>query len=64
MEKSALITDVTGQDEAYLAELLLNKGYEVHGVKRRASSLNADRIDQLCQDPNEKNKSSSFTMTI
>jgi GDPmannose 4,6-dehydratase len=50
-KKRALITGVTGQDGAYLAELLLNKGYEVHGIKRRASSFNTDRIDHLYQDP-------------
>jgi GDPmannose 4,6-dehydratase len=49
--KTALITGVTGQDGAYLAELLLSKGYEVHGIKRRASSFNTDRIDHLYQDP-------------
>ena len=49
--KVALITGVTGQDGAYLAELLLNKGYEVHGIKRRASSFNTERIDHLYQDP-------------
>jgi GDPmannose 4,6-dehydratase len=49
--KVALITGVTGQDGAYLAELLLAKGYEVHGIKRRASSFNTDRIDHLYQDP-------------
>ena len=49
--KVALITGITGQDGSYLAELLLEKGYEVHGVKRRASSLNTDRIDHLYQDP-------------
>jgi len=49
--KRALITGITGQDGAYLAELLLDKGYEVHGVKRRASSFNTDRIDHLYQDP-------------
>jgi len=49
--KVALITGVTGQDGAYLAELLLSKGYEVHGIKRRASSFNTDRIDHLYQDP-------------
>jgi GDPmannose 4,6-dehydratase len=49
--KKALITGVTGQDGAYLAEFLLNKGYEVHGVKRRASLFNTDRIDHLYQDP-------------
>ena len=47
----ALITGVTGQDGAYLAESLLDKGYEVHGVKRRASSFNTQRIDHLYQDP-------------
>src|SRR3569623_3101103 len=51
MPKRALITGITGQDGAYLAELLLSKGYEVHGVKRRASSFNTDRIDHLYQDP-------------
>jgi GDPmannose 4,6-dehydratase len=49
----ALITGITGQDGSYLAELLLNKGYEVHGIKRRASSFNTDRIDHLYQDPHE-----------
>ncbi|MCF6225332.1 MAG: GDP-mannose 4,6-dehydratase [Xanthomonadales bacterium] len=51
MSKKALVTGVTGQDGAYLAELLLEKGYEVHGLKRRASSFNTDRIDHLYQDP-------------
>lgn len=51
MSKVALITGVTGQDGAYLAELLLNKGYEVHGIKRRTSLFNTDRIDHLYQDP-------------
>lgn len=51
--KTALITGITGQDGAYLAELLLRKGYEVHGVKRRASLFNTDRIDHLYQDPHE-----------
>src|ERR1700724_829560 len=51
--KVALITGVTGQDGSYLAELLLNKGYEVHGIKRRASLFNTDRIDHLYQDPHE-----------
>jgi GDPmannose 4,6-dehydratase len=50
-KKVALITGVTGQDGAYLSELLLNKGYEVHGIKRRASSFNTERIDHLYQDP-------------
>ena len=51
--KKALVTGITGQDGAYLAELLLGKGYEVHGIKRRASSFNTDRIDHLYQDPHE-----------
>lgn len=55
MSKVALITGVTGQDGAYLAELLLNKGYAVHGVKRRSSLFNTDRIDHLYQDLHEKN---------
>lgn len=54
MNKKALITGVTGQDGAYLAEFLLNKGYEVHGVKRSASSFNTARIDHLYRDPHEK----------
>lgn len=54
--KKALITGVTGQDGAYLAEFLLEKGYEVHGIKRRASSFNTDRIDHLYQDPHEKTR--------
>jgi len=52
--KKALITGITGQDGAYLAELLLEKGYEVHGIKRRASSFNTARIDHLYQDPHEE----------
>ncbi|HEX2584180.1 MAG TPA: GDP-mannose 4,6-dehydratase [Steroidobacteraceae bacterium] len=55
MHKKALITGITGQDGAYLAEFLLDKGYEVHGIKRRASSFNTDRIDHLYQDPHENN---------
>ena len=51
MKKVALITGITGQDGAYLAELLLKKGYIVHGLKRRSSSFNTDRIDHLYQDP-------------
>ena len=54
LAKTALITGITGQDGAYLAEFLLAKGYEVHGVKRRASSFNTDRIDHLYQDPHER----------
>ncbi len=55
MAKVALITGVTGQDGAYLSELLLEKGYHVHGIKRRSSLFNTDRIDHLYQDPHEKN---------
>jgi len=54
--KRALITGITGQDGAYLAEFLLKKGYEVHGIKRRTSLFNTDRIDHLYQDPHEKNR--------
>jgi len=56
MRKVALITGVTGQDGAYLSEFLLKKGYEVHGLKRRASLFNTDRIDHLYQDPHVDNK--------
>ena len=54
--KRALITGITGQDGAYLAEFLLAKGYEVHGIKRRASSFNTERIDHLYQDPHEQDR--------
>jgi GDPmannose 4,6-dehydratase len=54
MAKTALITGITGQDGAYLAEMLLGKGYEVHGIKRRSSSFNTGRIDHLYQDPHER----------
>jgi GDPmannose 4,6-dehydratase len=54
--KKALITGVTGQDGAYLAELLLNKGYIVHGIKRRSSLINTDRIDHLYEDPHQNNR--------
>jgi len=54
--KKALITGITGQDGSYLSELLLEKGYEVHGIKRRASSFNTQRIDHLYQDPHVSNK--------
>ena len=54
-KKVALITGITGQDGAYLAELLLNKGYEVHGIKRRTSLFNTERIDHLYRDPHEEN---------
>jgi len=56
MQKVALITGVTGQDGAYLAEFLLDKGYEVHGIKRRTSLFNTDRIDHLYQDPHVANR--------
>ncbi|MDA3790478.1 MAG: GDP-mannose 4,6-dehydratase [Desulfobacula sp.] len=56
MTKTALITGITGQDGAYLAEFLLKKGYAVHGIKRRSSLFNTDRIDHLYQDPHEKNR--------
>ena len=52
--KIALITGITGQDGAYLAEFLLKKGYEVHGIKRRSSSFNTSRIDSLYQDPHSE----------
>lgn len=55
MSKTALITGITGQDGAYLAELLLSKGYMVHGIKRRSSLINTERIDHLYQDPHESN---------
>ena len=53
--KKALITGITGQDGAYLTELLLSKNYEVHGIKKRGSLFNTERIDHLYQDPHEKN---------
>lgn len=56
MSKTALITGITGQDGAYLAEYLIKKGYVVHGIKRRASLFNTDRIDHLYQDPHEKKR--------
>src|ERR1041384_4345840 len=55
MAKVALVTGVTGQDGAYLSDLLLKKGYMVHGIKRRSSLFNTERIDHLYQDPHEKN---------
>jgi GDPmannose 4,6-dehydratase len=54
-DRVALITGATGQDGAYLAELLLGKGYMVHGIKRRSSSFNTDRVDHLYHDPHEQN---------
>src|SRR5512136_865047 len=56
MSKKALITGITGQDGSYLAELLLGKGYEVHGIMRRSSSFNTARIDEFYQDPHEPNR--------
>lgn len=56
MAKTAFITGTTGQDGSYLAELLISKGYTVHGLKRRSSSFNSDRIDHLYQDPHDENK--------
>ena len=58
--KKAIITGITGQDGSYLAEFLLKKNYEVHGIKRRSSSFNTERIDHLYQDPHENNK--NFTL--
>ena len=59
-KKIALITGVTGQDGAYLSELLLNKNYSVHGIKRRSSSFNTQRIDHIFNDP--MNKSNGFQL--
>ncbi|MBA4501513.1 GDP-mannose 4,6-dehydratase [Marinobacterium marinum] len=56
MNRTALITGITGQDGSYLAELLLEKGYEVHGIKRRASSFNTERVDHIYQDPHVDNQ--------
>ena len=54
--KKALITGITGQDGSYLAEFLLDKGYEVHGIKRRSSIFNTERIDHIFQDPHKQDK--------
>ena len=56
MKKRAIITGVTGQDGSYLTEFLLEKGYEVHGIKRRASSLNTQRVDHIYEDPHTDNQ--------
>ena len=56
-KKIALITGITGQDGSYLAEFLLKKGYEVHGIKRRSSSFNTERIDHLYEDPHSPKRS-------
>ena len=60
-KKTALIFGVTGQDGSYLSELLIKKGYLVHGVKRRSSSLNTNRVDHIYQDPFEKKKIFFYT---
>ena len=60
--KKALITGITGQDGSYLAEFLLNKGYEVHGIKRRTSLINTDRIDHLYEGPHEAIENLCCTM--
>ena len=60
MKKVALITGITGQDGSYLAEFLLKKKYEVHGIKRRSSSFNTSRIDHIYKDP--QNKKNSFIL--
>jgi GDPmannose 4,6-dehydratase len=62
--KTALITGITGQDGSFLAELLLEKGYEVCGIIRRSSSFNTDRIDHLYQDPHEKSTQLRLVMEI
>ena len=61
-EKIALVTGITGQDGSYLAEFLLEKGYVVHGIKRRSSSLNTARIDHIYQDPHIQHKKSHPTL--
>ncbi len=63
MPKKALITGITGQDGSYLAELLLDKGYEVHGIIRRASSFNTGRIDHLYQDPHDSEQALHHSTT-
>jgi len=62
--KKALVTGITGQDGSYLAEFLLEKGYEVHGIKRRASSFNTSRIDHIYQDPHDADPHFFFTTEI
>ena len=61
-KKKALLFGITGQDGSYLAEFLIAKGYIVHGVKRRSSSLNTSRVDHLYQDPYEKKRNFFFTL--
>ena len=64
IKKVALITGITGQDGSYLAEFLLEKGYIVHGIKRRASLLNTSRVDHLYQDPHITNRDFFYIMVI
>ena len=64
MKKKALIFGITGQDGSYLAELLLKKKYEVHGVKRRSSSINTSRIDHMYQDPHQKKRKLTILIEI
>ena len=63
-KKIALIFGITGQDGSYLAEFLIKKGYLVHGVKRRSSSLNTARVDHIYQDPHEKKENSFYITAI
>ena len=63
-KKKALITGITGQDGSYLAEFLLEKGYEVHGIKRRSSLFNTDRVDHIYEDPHLKKITLSYIMVI
>lgn len=63
-DRIALITGVTGQDGAFLAELLLQNGYTVHGIKRRSSSFNTGRVDHLCVDPHQGARASSCITAI
>ena len=63
-KKVALITGITGQDGAYLAEFLIKKNYLVHGIKRRSSLINTDRIDHIYEEPYEKNRSFFYIMEI
>ena len=60
--KKALITGVTGQDGSYLADLLLEKGYQVHGIIRRSSSFNTSRLEHIYQDPHDENRRLFFTL--
>ena len=64
MSKTALITGITGQDGAYLAEFLLGKGYEVHGIKRRSSLINTARIDHLYVDPHVDNTKFRLELSV